>query len=147
MSAIVCETTFAKEVNEKLQQLQDKLFELRASGRTEDQSVSPSLIISFEEIKELTGRKRLKGAVIENFTRKLRRYGNEVSILKDLGAIEIVKPAKDLKSHNDSYKDLCRQLSAIETIEDLDELEDWKTVTEEVADDNNQLQLVSDRSY
>lgn len=142
MSNVKCEMQFAKTVNQYLQELQDRLITLRASGESEDQCITPTLLISFDELKEETGRVRLKSAVIDNFSRKLRRYGCEVEIL-EVG-IEITKPAKNIPTHNDSFKGLQHQLRKLKLDEETEDAfeEEWVEACEVVDDTTNNYEIV-----
>lgn len=112
MSNVRCEISFAKELNQKLSALQKELINVRDSGYTENQCITPTVTVTYEEIKGHTRRKRLKGAVVKNIVSELERLGNKVEV-SEAGTMTITKLAKDVPSEFTSYQALCQQLEAL----------------------------------
>jgi len=103
-SAVYSDNVLIDLIAEKLSQYQEILISRVASGRTQDQSIEPTMILSIDELKTLTGRRRGRQAFIEAFIEGLEEKGLSVERLKH-NRFAVTKPADNLPTEFDSFEE------------------------------------------
>lgn len=102
----------ASKISQMMTAYQEILIKKKQSGRTEDQSIVPTVTITFEELRKLTNRTRIRTAFIEKLTGLLEDDGMEVELEHE--ALIVTKPAEDLEIEFDSLKQLQHAVDAVE---------------------------------
>lgn len=110
----ISDPALASMIAETLTKLQEHLIKLRQSGRTEDQSIVPSVDISHKELRKLTGRVKIKTAFITNLMGLLEDEGLDVDYDPGVEMLTITKPAEDVDVDYPSFRDLSAMVRALE---------------------------------
>lgn len=98
----ISDATLVQQIHSALSDIQDRAVQLKLSGRTEDQSVAPTVFVSYQELRHLTGRTKIKVAFINNLTALLLDAGLEVEEGHD--ELTITLPAADIDTDFDSLR-------------------------------------------
>ena len=104
VNAVYSDNVLIDLIAEKLTQYQEILIAQVASGRTQDQSIEPTMILSVDELKTLTGRRRGRQTFIEAFIEGLEEKGLSVERLKH-NRFAVTKPADNLPTEFDSFEE------------------------------------------
>lgn len=97
-------------IAENLNAYQDILIERVRLGRTQDQEIEPTLLLSFSELKQLTGRSRGRQAFFETIVDGLIKQGLEAVYIDGEG-ISVTKRAERLEIEFDSLKKLLKNVN------------------------------------
>lgn len=111
----ITDSALAAKIAATLTKLQEHLIALRQSGRTECQSIVPSVDISHTELRRLTGRIKIKTAFITNLIGLLEDEGLEVDYDAAVEILTITKPAEDIGVEYPSFRDLSAMVTALES--------------------------------
>lgn len=109
------DANLAKIITDALCAMQDKLIELRATGRTQDQCIAPTVSLGYPELRKLTNRSRIRMAFINSLTEYLEDEG---MIVEHSGVTEeliVTKPADDVVTDYNSLKELQTVLSLMQS--------------------------------
>lgn len=99
-------------ISESLSKYQKKLIELVNSGQSEEQSIVPTVTLTFAEIRKLTHRTKIRTALIDKLVGLLTDEGLEVEVEPD--QLVITMPPEDLPTEFESVKELLRAVKEIE---------------------------------
>lgn len=110
----ISDPVLASMIAETLSRLQDHLIKIRQSGRAENQSIVPSVDISHKELRNLTGRVKIKTAFITNLMGLLEDEGLDVDYDPNVEVLTVTKPADDVDVDYSSFRELSAAVRALE---------------------------------
>lgn len=105
----------ARHIAKYLAHLQELLIESRDSGRTQDQSIIPQVSIDHDELRELTGRTRIKVAFIRNLVDCLENEELDVLYNSENEVLHVRKPPEQLENTYTSFRSLKAKVDELYT--------------------------------
>ena len=111
----ITDAQLASLISEALTKLQEHLIDLKRSGRTENQSIVPTVDIDHKELRRLTGRVKIKMAFVHNLIPLLEDEGLEADYDTDAAILSITKPSEDVEVDYTSFRDLQAMVSHLES--------------------------------
>ncbi len=100
-------------IADNLNAYQDILIEHAKAGRANDQEIEPTLLLSLDELKTLTGRSRCRQAFIDAIVEGLTEEGLDAVFIEGEG-ISITKRAERLAVEFDSLNGLLKMVRRVE---------------------------------
>lgn len=116
MAKKISDTQLVNDIAQNLTAYQDILVKRKISGRTEDQSIIPSVTLSYQEMRKKTHRRKIYTSFLVKIQGLFEDWGMEVEHVHN--ALIITKPADDLDTEFENSNDLARVVDEILQLED-----------------------------
>lgn len=97
-------------ISTNLTKVQDRAIKLVQQGRSNSQSLEPTISLTHAQIKKLTGRSRIRSGFVSNFIELLQNEWLEVRWSEEGEVIHITKPAECVETQFESLSDLVKEV-------------------------------------